>query len=999
MNKLSERVFNSKVEFRSERTLKNLLWYNRSLWGRFGVILLLLLIVTAIASLVTRAAFFSQSYKVEHKIALIAPLTGESAEIGISLQRGAEIYVKDINAAGGVGGKFVGLSVFDSQGETSFAAELASEIAKAEDIIGIISPWSSASVDAVAEAVKGQDIVVVSPSPQSYDISGKHKNLFNISYSEVLETQFLANYLRNVLQQKLVSIVYDTSSHSTSADEFTKTFERFGIPLRHTWSVNPQSADVEAQAKRIAEEIKETADAGAIYLAMNEHSASKVIEALRDVNAINLIVGPHMLASTSFAKTFDQRDYARLVDGVIMATPLTYDTANQEIQAFRSSYLETYKNSPDWIAAYGFESASAIGDALNANGNDSEGADGGSVRANLNQRMKEQVSLQGVAGFPNFDEDGGANKPIKVGVYDGSQIISAPTQLQPIEQGEVDNYIQAVRDGRALYVNDRFMYKTNVVYSGLLIEKVSEYNPADETVQLDFVVWFRYRGDFEPQNVIFENAVSPVILEEPDRIETIGDLKYLRYRVKARFDTNYVDVFRNYGSKLIGTNFRHQVLNKNNLIYVVDVVGVGLTDGGTYQDQLKNAKAFGPVLGLIPQRSWMSQEVVRSNGLGNPNFVGYRKPAPDFSKLGVGIVAVDSAVTIQDFLPSQYLVYIAIFGLFGSLFAFFMDWQRDGKRFLWNFQSWLLRLVSWPLLLAAAGSLLLNFAFQNLEFYYVDLISPFYEASWWVIGALLVKMAIERFIWTPLEQKTERKVPGSIRMFVTAAVFLFALFGIIAFVLHQELTSLLATSGLMAMIIGLAIQANIANIFSGIVLNLERPFNVDDVITIENDIEARVTDISWRTTRAVDGMGRLHCIPNSKATEASLVRITGGEGEAYEINLKVYIDVNVRPEKVLTALRKGVRSVEGIVQSGTLAPRAHYLEMVHSEGVTAARYMVHYTAKSHTERWVSRDWVWEAIMKELDEAGIRVAQRQIAKYEQEPVHQLTSDQTKILPAE
>jgi len=57
----------------------------------------------------------------------------------------------------------------------------------------------------------------------------------------------------------------------------------------------------------------------------------------------------------------------------------------------------------------------------------------------------------------------------------------------------------------------------------------------------------------------------------------------------------------------------------------------------------------------------------------------------------------------------------------------------------------------------------------------------------------------------------------------------------IAYVFGKPLTSLLATSGLALTIIGLAIQINISNIFSGLAINLERAFQVGDYIEIRDE--------------------------------------------------------------------------------------------------------------------------------------------------------------------
>lgn len=960
--------------------LPSMIWHDRSKWEKFGVILLVLVFVSAAASLVARSAFFSSNYNADVRIAVIAPLSGPNAELGQSLLRGAQTYVQTLNESGGLNGTYAGLMVLDNKGEAALSAKLAEEAVADEGVLAIVGPWQSEAIATVATVAQRAGVAVVTPSPQF----GPQENgqvgslgVFRLTYDAGHETRFLANYMRNILQEKLVSVVVDTAGATAIADEFTKAFERFGIPLRHRWEFNSGASDTEARLSRIADEIKAASDAGAVYFAMNGAEAASLVSKMRERRAVNRIVGPHTLSSVAFAEGFAGNDQAQLTHGIYTSAPLIFDTANQKVQSFRSRYLQDFKMSPDWVAAYGYEAANVVGTALDAIFAAGETSVADQIRsavvAHLERNGQDGRGVSALTGVSVFGPDRSVDKPVQIGIYNGKQIVSAPTQLQPIEPGEIDNYIEAVRQGRALYVNDRFMYRTNVVYAGLLIEKLSNYDPKDHTIEMDAVVWFRYRGNFDPQDIVFNNAVKPVEMSEPEHAETIGDLNYRRYRISARFETDFLDVPRNYGSKLIGTSFHHKLLNKNNLIYVVDVVGVGLTDGGTYLDGLKSSNAMGPALGLVPERAWISQEIVRISGQGDPNFAGHGKPAPDFSRLEAGVVAVDGTVSLSDLVPEQYLIYISIFAFLGSVFAKLMDRKREGRKMFWSLQSWLLRFVCWPLLLASAGSLVLNIAFQNLEFFYVDLIVPVYESLWWIIGALLLTMAVTRFVWTPLESSTDRKVPGSIKAFASVVIYLLATFGVIAFVLHQELTSLLATSGLLAMVIGLAIQANIANIFSGIVLNMERPFNVGDVIKVDDELEGIVTDISWRTTRAVDYDGKLHCIPNAKATESNLVRICKSSGEPYYISENVYVTPKSSPEVVNAALNRAMDSTDGIDRHRS-PPTVKMKDMVLSNGVPYLKYRIWYSAAEYGNRHNVQDDLWRAIARELEASGMAFSQ-------------------------
>nr|VFK25128.1 MAG: Mechanosensitive ion channel [Candidatus Kentron sp. LFY] len=90
-------------------------------------------------------------------------------------------------------------------------------------------------------------------------------------------------------------------------------------------------------------------------------------------------------------------------------------------------------------------------------------------------------------------------------------------------------------------------------------------------------------------------------------------------------------------------------------------------------------------------------------------------------------------------------------------------------------------------------------------------------------------------------------------------------FGIIAFVFDYRITGLLATSGLLAMIIGLAIQTNLSNIFSGIAVNLERPFRIGDWVKLADFDEGKVVNVTWRSVRIRTPNNHIISIPNSTA--------------------------------------------------------------------------------------------------------------------------------------
>jgi potassium efflux system protein len=520
-------------------------------------------------------------------------------------------------------------------------------------------------------------------------------------------------------------------------------------------------------------------------------------------------------------------------------------------------------------------------------------------------------ALVGITGANFFDADGEGKKPVFIGIYNGTNVISALTQLQPIKSEGARNYIDELKRGRMLYVNDRFMYKTNVVYTGLQINEIAGLDVEKNQYDLDFLIWFRYRGQFEPQDLEFVNAVEPIKLTTPAEERQVGDMTYRLYRVKGKFRYNFTETRRPYGQHVVGVGFTHRLLNKNNLQYVVDVLGLALDRGETVKDKLEARQALNPATGWIIERAWNSQDIIAKGTMGDPAYVGFGATDPDFSQIDLGMVIKRGEFNARDFVPTEFFIYVGIFALIGTIFAVGMD-RRERGRF-WAAQSWFLRVISWPLLLLSGGNLAIDLAFQNLADHYIDIMILVYDSLWWLVPARLIGLAVERFLWTPLEDHTERNIPNVIRVFASVTVYTFAICGIIAFVFDQTLTSILASTGLLAMIIGLAIQANISNIFSGIVINMERPFNVGDWVQIGDLDEGRVVDITWRTVRVKVRNGYVISVPNGQVSEAQIHNFNSFN--AVRVELPLYLDAKYPLLESAEIMEEGLAAAPHILDS------------------------------------------------------------------------------------
>ncbi len=135
-----------------------------------------------------------------------------------------------------------------------------------------------------------------------------------------------------------------------------------------------------------------------------------------------------------------------------------------------------------------------------------------------------------------------------------------------------------------------------------------------------------------------------------------------------------------------------------------------------------------------------------------------------------------------------------------------------------------------------------------------------------------------------------------------AVIFLIAIIAAMAYVLDLPVKGVLATSGAVAIIVGLALQSTLSDVFSGIVLNTTKPYQIDDWISIDGT-EGRVTDIDWRATRLQTSQGSLAVIPNSLAAKAKIINFSR-PADMFGLAVSLQVSPHARPQTVIEALER-----------------------------------------------------------------------------------------------
>ncbi len=947
----------------------------RSKWQLFGVLLLGAAAIAAVISVITYSTILNRTSESTVKIAVIAPLSGSEQRIGEAIVNGARVFAEQSNKRLGIAGHPVEILAIDDRNDPATAAQAAEKAAKDPDVISVIGHYDSAAATAASKVYEQQHLPAISLAGALAASDSPQPWLFQMTSDQGFEIKFLANYVRNVVGEKLITVIYAANPGNESlANTFDDVLQRYGTKVLFKMPVDFTAGRSDASLKAITDDIKDKKLIGGIVVLGDAEQSAHIVSALRQASIKNAIFGTRTLATNAFKQRFAElwtgpSSVGAAIGGTLMTAPMLFDTAGSGAQDFRASYASSNNTNPDWLAAMSFNAAKLVAAGF-ADAKGSKDAVTPQLRTAIRNQLADYNSVNraaaGINGPIFFDRNGGSTAPTMIGVFDGAELIAAMTQLSPIREEGVDNYLQELTAGRALYVNDRFMYKTNVIYSGVRTEKISALDEKASTADLEMIVWFRWRGNFDPQDIVFTNAVTPIRLDNPERQSTTDDINYRAYRVKGKFFLNFSNLSHPYGTKLVGMTFHHRTLSRNNVMYVSDILGMGLTGDKTLTDQFHNRDALAGLNGWVIDHALISQELASAGTDGDPTYVGFGRPSPDFSTLNLSIILKPDSFDIASYVPKSWMIYVAIFAFAGAVLAAFLD-RKDRGQF-WRIQTLVLRLITWPLLLTVIGNMVLDYASQNWTANATDRVLFVYRILWWIVPAQLADYSVERFIWVPLEYHSGRKIPNVVRHMTLVVIYVFAIFGIVAFVLGKAVTSLLATSGLISLIIGLAIQSNLKDVFSGIFLNIERPFSIGDEVRIGNTT-GQIIDITWRTTRIRSSDGQQVSFPNGRMSDSEIHNLSRSGFSTGEMS--IFLDPRYDPSMILPLIHECLIDDQGLlIPEGTKGVRVTFTGVDWVQGNWAAKYHIklELPKKAEVKHIISN--MWQRLWPKLHAAGV-----------------------------
>ena len=328
------------------------------------------------------------------KIGGIACLTGPAAMYGVGVKNGVDLYISELNAAGGINGQQVEVLWEDSEASTDKAANAYNKLVQNDGVCAILGPVVSSTTDAVADLAAADGIPLITASATAYYITTDRPSVFRTCFLDPFQGKVMADFTQQELKATKVAAMYKNGDEYSVGlkDAFVTEAKALGMDV----VAEEASADKDVDYKTQLTNIK-NAGAEVIFLAYYGDVASLI---LTQANELGMSV--KFTGGDGISNITDSINDKALLANMYYSDHFTNSADSDIVKSYLAGYQAMYGEAPAIsFSATAYDAAQVLCGAIAAAGSTDADAIVAAIKAS---------STEGVTGTITFDDH---NDPIK----------------------------------------------------------------------------------------------------------------------------------------------------------------------------------------------------------------------------------------------------------------------------------------------------------------------------------------------------------------------------------------------------------------------------------------------------------------------------------------------------------------------------------------------------------------------------------------------------------
>ncbi len=271
-------------------------------------------------------------------------LSGVGATSGTYLDNGVKLAVKEINAAGGILGRKIEYTSFDTQTSPQIAKALAQKAADMNAYVVIGPVFSGSVIVSMTETKRAEIPNFVAAEAVNITQQG-NPYVFRTSLTQSTAMPKVARYIKDNVKAKTVAVVWVNNDFGKGGrDAMLAALDAQGIKVAADISTDPGQIDFSG----VVLKVKQSA-ADAIFVYLNEEESARCLRELKKQGYDKPIVGETNLASQKVIELAGDA-----ANGIVVHVGLTPDAPQPEVKAYDAKFQKEYKFKSEHNAMKGY---------------------------------------------------------------------------------------------------------------------------------------------------------------------------------------------------------------------------------------------------------------------------------------------------------------------------------------------------------------------------------------------------------------------------------------------------------------------------------------------------------------------------------------------------------------------------------------------------------------------------------------------------------------------
>lgn len=350
-------------------------------------------------------------------VGINAEITGTIPKVGEQTRFAAEMFVDELNEAGGVDlgdrAVTVELVIEDNAATPEGAASASTKLITQDEVAVIVGANASAQAIPAAEVADANATPIISPWSTNPDTTADRPFAFRVPFLDNFQGPVIANFVEEEFGFERAAVLYDVASDYPKglAEFFREAWEEAGHEVVAFETFTTDDRDFSAQLTSIRD-----ADADFLFTPQYYNEVPLIVSQARDLGIDVPIVG-----SDSWSDPQTLELCGETCEGAFFSAHYVPAGATGATQEFIEAYEERYGETPGDVAALTWDAMQIVVEGIR-NCGDITG-DVTADRECIRDGMAEIDSLEGITGTMSFDEEGDPVKCAVIARIEGGEFV------------------------------------------------------------------------------------------------------------------------------------------------------------------------------------------------------------------------------------------------------------------------------------------------------------------------------------------------------------------------------------------------------------------------------------------------------------------------------------------------------------------------------------------------------------------------------------------------